>query len=156
MRSTAPVPSRDDVAELTRAVYREATAIAAGLGEATGMHPTDVTAMRALDLAGGHRPTMGELGDALGLSSAAVTGLVDRLEAQGMARRIADTADRRRIRVELTDEAHTIGAALLAPIAARIDHAVRALTPAERAVVARFLQNVLPPGSPAGGDKMAR
>jgi DNA-binding MarR family transcriptional regulator len=154
-RSTAPAPSRDDIAQMTRAVYRDATAIAAGLGEATGMHPTDVTAMRALDLAGEHRPTMGELGAALGLSSAAVTGLVDRLEAQGMARRVPDAADRRRTRVELTDEAHAIGAALLAPVAARIDDATRALTPPERAVVARFLRTLLASGPDAGGDKMS-
>ena len=144
-RSTTPTASRDDVADLTRALYREATALAAGLGAATGMHPTDVTAMRALDLAGGHRPTMGELGEALGLSSAAVTGLVDRLEAQGMARRVPDADDRRRVRVELTDHARAVGSALLAPIAERIDRATRALSPAERAVVARYLRGVLPP-----------
>jgi DNA-binding MarR family transcriptional regulator len=142
--------SAEDVAQLARAVYRDATAIAAAIAATSGMHPTDVTAMRALDLAGGNRPTMGELGAALGLSSPAVTGLVDRLEHHGLARRVPDPADRRRVRVELTDRAREVGGAVLAPVAARIQAATAALDADERAVVARFLRGVVDPSREPG------
>ena len=144
--STTPTPTADDVAALTRAVYREATALAAGLAHAMGLHPTDVNALRLLDLAGSHRPTMSELGSALGLSSPAVTGLVDRLEAHGMARRVADPDDRRRVRVELTDHAREVGEAVLAPVAERIRRAVAGLPAGHRDAVVAFLHDLLEDG----------
>jgi DNA-binding MarR family transcriptional regulator len=54
--------------------------------------------------------SQGELGRLMGLTSGGVTGLVDRLERRGIARRVADPHDRRRNRVELTEEAtQTLG-----------------------------------------------
>lgn len=49
-----------------------------------------------------------ELARLLGLTSAGVTGLVDRLEQTGNARRALDPQDRRRHRIELTDHAWEI------------------------------------------------
>lgn len=59
-----------------------------------GLHPTDWAALDLLDWAG-PLPT-GELGAALGLSPAAATSLVDRLEQRGFVRRGSDPNDRRR------------------------------------------------------------
>jgi DNA-binding MarR family transcriptional regulator len=54
--------------------------------------------------------SQGQLGRLMGLTSGGVTGVVDRLERRGVARRVADPRDRRRNRVELTEEAtHTLG-----------------------------------------------
>jgi len=54
--------------------------------------------------------SQGELGRLMGLTSGGVTGLVDRLERRGIARRVADPHDRRRNRVELSEEAtQTLG-----------------------------------------------
>ncbi|MEV0033303.1 MarR family transcriptional regulator [Nocardia sp. NPDC050793] len=44
------------------------------------------------------------LADTLMLSRAGMTGRLDRLESAGLVRRIADAADRRAVRVALTDE----------------------------------------------------
>jgi MarR family transcriptional regulator, organic hydroperoxide resistance regulator len=55
----------------------------------------------ALWLAG--RPlSMGELSAQLGCDPSSATGIVDRLEGKGFVRRVADDADRRAKRVELT------------------------------------------------------
>jgi DNA-binding MarR family transcriptional regulator len=45
----------------------------------------------------------GELAEAIGLTSAGVTDLADRLEARGLVRRLRDPDDRRAVRIELTE-----------------------------------------------------
>ena len=49
--------------------------------------------------------TAGRLAEATGLTTGAMTTVLDRLERAGYARRIRDAADRRRVLVELTPEA---------------------------------------------------
>ncbi|MEY2515964.1 MAG: hypothetical protein QOJ89_3322, partial [bacterium] len=44
----------------------------------------------------------GRLAEASGLTTAAVTAVIDRLEKAGYARRLSDPTDRRRVLVELT------------------------------------------------------
>ncbi|MBV8079648.1 MAG: MarR family transcriptional regulator [Actinobacteria bacterium] len=51
-----------------------------------------------------HCSSPGELADELELSSGAMTNRLDRLERAGLIRRRPDPADRRSIKVELTDE----------------------------------------------------
>jgi DNA-binding MarR family transcriptional regulator len=46
----------------------------------------------------------GRLAEATGLTSGAITTVLDRLERAGYARRVGDPADRRRVLVELTPE----------------------------------------------------
>lgn len=48
------------------------------------------------------------LADTLMLSRAGMTGRIDRLEAAGLVRRLADAADRRAVRVALTDEGRAL------------------------------------------------
>src|SRR5262245_29773235 len=67
--------------------------------ERLGVNRTDLHCLNAIENAGGL--TAGELGAAAGLTSGAVTGVVDRLEAAGFARRVPDPADRRRVKVEV-------------------------------------------------------
>ena len=67
-----------------------------------GVNRTD---LRCLDWLSSGPITIGRLADVTGLSSAAATSLVDRLERKGYVRRVRDGADRRRILVELTEAA---------------------------------------------------
>jgi DNA-binding MarR family transcriptional regulator len=63
------------------------------------------TEEKALDLLERFGPlTAGELAKRSGLAPASVTGLVNRLEAKGFARRIAHPSDRRSILVEIDAE----------------------------------------------------
>jgi DNA-binding MarR family transcriptional regulator len=69
-----------------------------------GVNRTD---LRCLDILDRRGPlTAGQLAVAMHLSTGAVTTLVDRLERAGYARRVRDTADRRRVLVELEPETH--------------------------------------------------
>jgi DNA-binding MarR family transcriptional regulator len=63
--------------------------------------------------AGALGPTIGQLGERLELSSAATTGLVDRLERAGHVERVRDPADRRRIRLRATGRSERLAAEML-------------------------------------------
>lgn len=49
--------------------------------------------------------TAGRLAETTQLTTGAVTAVIDRLETKGYARRVRDEGDRRRVMVEMTDEA---------------------------------------------------
>jgi DNA-binding MarR family transcriptional regulator len=69
--------------------------------EALGVNLTDLHALNIVENYGGL--TAGALAAEAGLTSGAVTGVVDRLERAGYARRVPDRADRRRVKIEVTD-----------------------------------------------------
>ena len=151
MAPPPPPPSNDQdrrarVAGLTRELFRQATALSAAITEASGLHPTDAAALRALDAAVGEPITVSRLGADLKLSSGAVTALVDRLERHGMVRRTRDAGDRRRVLVSLTPKAEALGADLLEPIAHRIGQAVSDLDAEALRVVERYLETVVDAG----------
>jgi len=52
--------------------------------------------------------TMGELSERLGVSCSTVTDLVDRMERAALAERVRDEADRRVVRVRITDGGRTV------------------------------------------------
>ena len=73
---------------------------------------------RALDIIDRHgRITAGDLAKESGLSTGAITTLLDRLERAGYVRRVRDDVDRRRVLVELTDEARRRAWEIWGPIA---------------------------------------
>ena len=84
--------------------------------ERLGINRTDQRCMDILDLNG--QMTAGQLAAESGLSTGAVTTLLDRLERAGYVRRVRDTVDRRRVLVELTDEARKRAWEIWGPIAA--------------------------------------
>lgn len=142
---------QDDIVRLTVALVRHATTLAGGLAELTGLAPNDTTALRALDHIGAAEVAVGALGDELGLSSAATTGLVDRLARTGLAQRRPDPADRRRVLVSLTPQALAFGAEHLRPILERTARAAGDLSPAQGGAVRDFLTAVLGPAAETGG-----
>ena len=82
--------------ELSTAVVMFHEAVGAHLGVSAGDQ-------RALALIGSHGPmAAGELAERTGLTPGAVTGMIDRLERAGLARRETDPADRRRVLVQAT------------------------------------------------------
>jgi DNA-binding MarR family transcriptional regulator len=76
----------------------------------------DRTAYRCLDILDQDGPmTAGQLAERARLSPGAMTALLDRLEKRGFARRTRDTADRRRVLVEVTPELRKMAARLYGP-----------------------------------------
>ncbi len=67
-----------------------------------GLHGTDLKALRLLAV---EAMTAGRLAEATGLTNAAVTALVDRLEASGYVVRERDAEDRRRVTIRLVPSA---------------------------------------------------
>ena len=94
---------------------QRATAIVDDLaGELMGVNRTDTLCLDLLE----HRGQMsaGELAKASGLTTGAITAVIDRLERGGYARRVADPADRRRVLVEPTPKAHAAAWELFGPL----------------------------------------
>src|SRR5215510_7146120 len=104
-----------------------------------GLHQTDQECIDLLDWSG--PITAGEIGVHLGLSSGAVTGLVDRLERSGWVRRERDPEDRRRVVVHLAPHDH--GANLwrvYQPLAEAIEAYRDQLDDRELRVIVEFLE----------------
>lgn len=83
--------------------------------------------------------TAGDLGGHLGLTSASVTALLDRLDRAGYARRQPHPRDRRSLLVELTDSGRTEVESFFELLASDIETAQRGMNPVEQSAVARFL-----------------
>jgi DNA-binding MarR family transcriptional regulator len=71
-----------------------------------GINRTDARCVDILEQHG--RMTAGQLASLSGLSTGAVTAVVDRLERAGYARRVPDASDRRRVQVELSERAQEL------------------------------------------------
>lgn len=71
-----------------------------------GINRTDGRCLDLIDRRG--RMSAGQLANESGLTTGAVTAVIDRLEAAGYVRRIRDTLDRRKIWVELTEDTRNI------------------------------------------------
>jgi DNA-binding MarR family transcriptional regulator len=84
--------------------------------EALGVNLTDLHALNIVENYGGL--TAGALAAEAGLTSGAVTGVVDRLERAGYARRVPDPADRRRVKIEVTDRFYARADEVWHPLAA--------------------------------------
>ena len=69
------------------------------IADRAGIHGTDFECLDVLDWTG--PITAGELARHVGITSGAVTGVIDRLERLGFVRRTSDPRDRRRVIVEL-------------------------------------------------------
>jgi DNA-binding MarR family transcriptional regulator len=74
------------------------------VAERLGLHPTDWECVTLLVDAEDGSMTAGQLALRTGLTTGAITGVIDRLEAAGYARRERDATDRRRVIVRLVPE----------------------------------------------------
>jgi DNA-binding MarR family transcriptional regulator len=137
-----PVPG---LVHLLRAVTVEFDLLGAEFAARHGLHPTDVRALIHLLDAGraGTRATPGWLGEQLRLNSAGTTALVDRLERLGLVRRSRDTADRRRVLLEVRERAMELGWGFFGPVIGEVTAAAEGFRADELAVVRRFLTAVL-------------
>ncbi len=85
-----------------RKEIRAATLFVHTMSEITGMHPTDI---KCLDFLSDVKfATAGELAKITGLTTGAITAVIDRLEKIGFVKREADSKDRRKIIVRIIAE----------------------------------------------------
>src|SRR5581483_9467367 len=121
-----------------RDYQRGVDAIDQALADQLGVNRTD---LRVLDELGQGPLAAGELAVRVGLSPAAMTTSLDRLEDKGHARRIRDANDRRKVRVELTERARRIHRDAMGPIAGDGERLLAAFSEPEIARILEFLRS---------------
>jgi DNA-binding MarR family transcriptional regulator len=107
------------------------------LADRLGLNATDLRCLELVMIEPDLTP--GRLAEATGLTSGAVTGVLDRLEKAGFARREADRVDRRRIVVRLLPERAGELAAQLEPLDRLTTDLLSRYRPDERAAIERYL-----------------
>jgi len=128
-----------------RALTVELDLLAAEFAQLHGFHATDLRALICLLDAerAGHVATPGWLGRQLGLNSASVTALIDRLEYAGHVHRDRDESDRRRINLQVTAQAIELGWSFFGPLIAHTAAVTDRFSDTETATIARFINEVL-------------
>lgn len=82
-----------------RRMGAQSVLISSAVAERAGLASSDLECLDLIVMAGAQALTPSQLVEATGLTSGAITGLVDRLEAAGFVRREADPDDRRKTRI---------------------------------------------------------
>ncbi len=108
-----------------------------GVAEVLGVSRTDLRCVDLLERRG--TLTAGALAEACGLTTGAVTFLLDRLERAGMVHRARDPADRRRVLVELVAAAGRRAFEVHRPMVEEMRALAARYRTEELAVVCRFL-----------------
>jgi len=101
---------------------------------------TNRTDLRCTDIIERHgRVTAGDLARETGLTTGAVTSILDRLERFGLVKRVRDTEDRRRVMVELTEKAIRNGKEIWEPLRAASRASLSRYSDEQLAFVREFL-----------------
>ena len=106
-----------------------------------GINRTDARCADLVDQAGGM--TAGELARAAGLTTGAVTAVIDRLEKAGIAQRVPDPHDRRRVRIEATPKLWEVSEPLLGPMLAESQAILDDLSDNEVARFTEFMKRAI-------------
>jgi len=127
-----------EVIELFRATGSQDNAFDALAAERLGVNRTDLECLTIIERRGGL--SAGELAGESGLTTGAVTGVIDRLERAGYAARVPDPADRRRVLVEVTPAFYDRAREIWGPMAADWQDTITTrFTAAELDTIADFL-----------------
>lgn len=128
------------IAELSREnrlMARQLVRFYDAVADQLGLHVTDLTCLGALRDRG--RAGVGELATELGLTTGAVSRVVDRLERGGFVHRIPDPVDGRKVIIELTTMEPVAG--LFAGQAAKITESVANFSEKELRLLLGFVRD---------------
>ncbi|HEY1619335.1 MAG TPA: MarR family transcriptional regulator [Streptosporangiaceae bacterium] len=136
-----------EVAGLRRRVARSLRALGSDLDlldEAAaarfGLHRTD---LRCLEIVARSGPlSAGALAERAGLSTSAVTSVIDRVERSGDLRRRGDASDRRRVLVEVTELGRRRGREAFAGLIDGTDRLLSRYSPGELRLIGGFVEEV--------------
>jgi DNA-binding MarR family transcriptional regulator len=133
-------PSREHIANLLRDVTLSYYRFTAMASQQAGLGVTELMALGYLRDRGSLRA--GQLGERLGLTSASITALIDRLERVGYAHRVRHPHDRRSVLVELTPEGRSEVGALFELLASNVEAALDGMTQDQQEAIAQFLKEI--------------
>jgi DNA-binding MarR family transcriptional regulator len=135
-------PKRELIAELVsefRISGNQDSAFDNVAAERLGVNRTDLHCLNIIENAGGL--TAGQLAEEAGLTTGAVTGVIDRLERVGFARRVPDPDDRRRVKLEVTPRFYALADRIWGPLQADWESRLgQRFTTAELERLIEFLQ----------------
>ena len=144
MARRTPTKIGADVQELVERVGVEIRRMGAqsvlksqAIAEKFGLHTTDLECLDLIYLRG--QASAGELAEATGLTSGAMTALIDRLEKAGYVMRQADAKDRRRRYVRIRAEAIEPIKALYSPMQAEMFKLWSSFSARDLRVIADFI-----------------
>jgi len=132
---------RADVVSHLQRLTTESQRIAHAFAARHGLGQIDLEALLAVMEAErvGDPLTSGRLGEALGVTSGAATGVIDRLERVGHVVRRRDEGDRRRVLVHYGERAREVAGLFFGPLGGITDRVLDGFDDDELAVVTRFL-----------------
>jgi len=127
-----------------RRIIRRVSLHSKQLARSAGLTLPQVVCLKILNARGDENPaTVAEIGHEARLSSATVTGIVDRLERYGYVQRARCTIDRRRVYVRLTDSGSHKVAGLPLPLQESFVRRFEALPASERDAILASLERVV-------------
>lgn len=126
--------------QLLRRLLDAAGRVGPAVARRAGMSHHELTALELLARSE-HGPS--DLARHLGVTTAAASGIVDRLVARGHVERIPHPEDGRRTQVVMTESGRAEVVGNLQPMFAALVELDSTLTPSERAVVDRYLDGAL-------------
>lgn len=147
----APRHSHGDRTDVRRRAWRAtfqtthtlASLLDQEMRDATGLDIQTYDALLQTFEAGDEGIRMSDLARAVSLTKAGLTALVDRLEKRGLLERANDPADRRVIRIKLTDEGRTaFRSAAKVHVAGINERFARHLTEEQAAVIVEALEHI--------------
>jgi DNA-binding MarR family transcriptional regulator len=148
----------------------QGTIYASAVADTAGISSSDMDCMDFLNLEG--RMTAGRLAELTGLTTGAITGVVDRMEKAGLVRRERDAQDRRKVFIVPAAESMAKLGRLYAPVQRAMHQLYDGYSDAELRLLLKFasegyeamlkatteLKTMVeaPKGKPAGSRKPAR
>lgn len=127
----------------TRTISAQNVVISQAIAEQLGINASDLECLDvARELADEIAVTAGQLADWIGLTSGAITGVIDRLERAGLVKRERDPADRRKVMVYPTSGAAKSVPPLFQPLHEAMVAMWERYSDAQLELILDFLTNV--------------
>ena len=142
VEGSVPQDVKERLAALSRELSGATVLFHAQVAEQVGLSPTD---HKCLDLAlrSDVPLTAGQIAERSGLSTGAVTGVIDRLERAGYVRRVRDPHDRRKVLVEVSKNNLTAYGDAFDGLWLALDRALANYTPDELKAIERYITEMI-------------
>ena len=131
--------AKADLLDEARSLSGDFDKLSQAVSEQVGLSSTELLAMDLVSRSG--PVTAGHLARELHLTTGAITGLIDRLERAGFARRGSDPNDRRRVLVKATAKERRVGE-LYRPLAASLRQVIDDYSEKDLAKLTDFIRKL--------------
>ncbi|HLV00392.1 MAG TPA: MarR family transcriptional regulator [Acidobacteriota bacterium] len=133
------------VNQIMRKITAQSVMISHAVATRAGIHGTDMECLDLLHFEGPMTP--GRLSALTGLTTGAMTMVIDRLERRGLARRVPNPADRRSVFVEALPVGFDVIAPFFEPLAQSMDELYQRYSDEELKLVLDYLTRAYSAGS---------